>query len=164
MASKKYPLEPLRRLRADQVDAGARSLAQAVQGRATAEAERKRRERAHDELSARADSEAAAERARLEAGALTAGDLLRGAGWGIGVELQKAVSAKQVEDARGEERAAREREAKRLEELAAKKAEAEAVERDRAKWKSARDKGEQAREDEAAEEAHGARAFRRGDR
>lgn len=160
VASKKYPLEPLRRLRADEVDAKARALAEAARDRAEAEVARSRRERQRDDFVARTEAEASAERGRLEKGELSVRDLSWGASWRLGVEDEKANLAELVTMAKETERQARDEEAEKLAELAQKKAEAEAVEQDHERWKRARDRRIEAKEDEAAEEAHGARLHR----
>lgn len=160
VASKKYPLEPLRRLRGDEVDAKSRELAEAAQGRAMAEEGRQRREQAHAELLARTEAVAVKERALLEGGELSARDLIWEASWREGAEARKAESAEDLAAAVELERNAREEEARRLAALAAKKAEAEAVERDRERWERERARLAQAKEDEAAEEGHAARLHR----
>lgn len=158
--AKKYPLEPLQRLRADEVDAGARALAEAARGRAAKEGERARREAAHAALVARTSAEAAREQNALENGALRAGDLALGASWKVAVEEQKAQSAQIVANAKEAEEGARAEEARKLFALAEKKAEAEAVLRHRERWEGERARAAQGLEDEAAEEAHGARLHR----
>lgn len=160
MAPRKYPLEPLRKLRADEVDEKARELSEAARGRAEAVRERARREHQRDEYVARTDAEAKAERELLEAGELSARDLNWAASWKLRVEGEKANLSHNVTMAKQVEEKAREDEAEKLVHLAEKKAEAEAVEHDRERWKRARDRAIEAREDEAAEEAHGARLHR----
>lgn len=160
MASRRYPLEPLRRMRADEVDAKAKDLAEAARNRAAAEAERCSLEKAHEVLVAKTEGELDAERKRLEAGELRIEDLQRNALYRIRVEQEKASSSEAIAAAREAESRAHEVEASRREELARKKAEAEALLRDRERWVKNEERRAAAREDEAAEEVFAARAHR----
>lgn len=147
-------------LRADEVDAKAKDLADAARNRAAAEAERCRLEKAHEVLVAETDAELEAERKRLEAGELRIADLSRNALYRVAVEQKKASSSEAIGAALEAEGRAREVEASRRAELARKKAEAEALLRDRERWEREEQRRASAREDEAAEEAFAARAHR----
>lgn len=156
VASKRYPLEPLQRLRADEVSAKERDFAEAAQGRASAEEERRRRERVHADYAGRMEAEIDRERALLEAGELSVEDLNRQASWRIRAESEKAALLDKASEARELEAKARENEAEKLLELAKKKAEAEIVEKHHANWERARLRAMEAQEEEAAEEIHAA--------
>ena len=160
VAPRKYPLEPLRMLRADEVDAEARALAEAARNRASAEEERSRRERDHAELVAATEAVLDGERRRLEEGELRVEDLSRAALFRMGAEQRKASSAEALSAARDAETKAREAEEARRAELARKKAEADALLRDRERWEREEERRALARDDEAAEEAFAARAHR----
>ena len=147
-------------MRADEVDAKARALADAARNRVQAEGERERLEKAHAELVAATEAELEAERKLLEEGALRVADLSRNVLFRIGAEQRKAASAERVAAALDREKQARAEEEARRAELAQKKAEAEAIERDRERWEREEARRTVAREDEAAEEVFAARAHR----
>lgn len=162
IVAKKYPLESLMRLRADEVDEKARALAGAARDRAKAEDERRSREGLRADYLARSQAEAASEQARLERGELSVRDLNARASWQVGVDGQKARMTEAIVEASEIEARAKEEEAERRRALSLKKAEAEAVARDHQRWERERMRAIEAQEDEAAEEVHASRLHRRG--
>jgi hypothetical protein len=153
MRPPRYPLEPLARLREDQVEAAVRGLAAAVAGRGAAEDARRTAEHRRD-----AHAEAAAlvresERLALRRGELHAGDLARAGAWEARVASEHEAMASEVRRALGAEAQARDAERKAQRETASRKADAEAVATDQARWHDALRKKGEAREEEAAEEA-----------
>jgi len=148
MRPKKYPLEPLAKLRAKKVDDATATLAKAVRAREEAE----RVERSNRKVRDDADGKAQAARAALERGELRVGDLMRGDAWGVRVaderaELEKraANSSSRAETARGAEDAARGG-------VTSARADEEVVERDRGRWEESERKRADAKEEEEASE------------
>jgi hypothetical protein len=153
MRPRKYPLEPLARVRQMGVDGAARDAAAAVRAREEASGRRQQAEQsrtAHDE---RARAVRDAERNALERGALTAADLSRALDWEVRVTAECATLARAEESARSEESNAMANEQAARAELAHKKAESEVVEKDRAKWRERERARAEAKEEEAAAEA-----------
>jgi hypothetical protein len=153
MRPPRYPLEPLARLREEQVDAAVRGLATAVAGRSAAEDARRTAEHrrdAHAEAAARVRE---AERVALRRGELRAGDLARAGAWEVRVASEHEAMASEVGRALGVEAQACDTERKAQGETASRKADAEAVATDRTRWHDALRKKGEAREEEAAEEA-----------
>jgi hypothetical protein len=162
VVTRKYPLDPLKRVRAEKVDQGARALAGALGEAEKARIERERRELAKLELEQSIRETARAERERLEEGGLRAADLARSAAFGIASDLRRAAHERSVEEARhGHARAVSEAEAKRGE-LASARADAEVVEKHHGTWQKARHAEASAREEQEAEEVHLARRKERG--
>jgi hypothetical protein len=154
MSPKKYPLDPLAKLRHRQVDAQARELAKAVGTRQDAE---RTREGAED-TRARADAGARAvrdeERKALEDGTLRAGDLHRAQAWELGVELERRRLTDQVNAAVQNEHRAQEAEDEAQRNLAAREAGAEVVDEDKARFVAREKARDLAKEEEASQEAH----------
>ena len=162
VVTRKYPLDPLKRVRAEKVDQGARALSQALGEVDRARAEKERRELAKRELERSLSEVALAERGKLEQGELSVADLARGAAFGIAGEMQKVIYERSAEQARvGHASAVSDAEDKRKG-LASVRAEAEVVEKHHQKWESARLAEAMAKEEENAEEAHLARPKERG--
>jgi YscO-like protein len=153
MAARKYPLDPLAKLREQHVDAATRELAAAVRARETAEQRTRlaEREKATAEEKARAVRQA--ERAKLDGGELTAADLQRADAWGVAVAEENKRLEERVARAAATESAARTGEAEQRATVATRKADAEVVEKDRAKWTEQARKEALGREEEEAEEA-----------
>jgi len=134
--TRKYPLDPLKRVRAEKVDERARALSHALTEAEKARAEQERRELAKREL----------ERS-----------LSRGAAFGIAGEMRRAAHTRSIDEARAvRERATNEAEAKRGH-LAAARADAKVVEKHHDEWQRARRAEITAKEEESAEEVHAAR-------
>ncbi len=153
MRPKKYPLDPLVRVRAKQVDDAARLLAEAT--RAREEAERRRAAAAEREEEARraAASLRDAERGALERGELTVADLMRGDAWAVRVKDEHAELGRRTEDSAAKARQATAGESVARVEVAGRKADAELVERHRGRWAEGERKADEARDEEAAAEA-----------
>jgi len=158
--TRKYPLDPLKRVRAEKVERGARVLSQALGEVEKARVETERRERAQREHEQSLSLVADAERGKLENGELSVADLARGAAFGIAGEMRRALHQRATDEARaGHARAVADAEEKRSG-LASARTDAEVVDKHHEKWKKARDAERTAKEEESAEEAHLAR--RRG--
>ncbi len=154
VVTRKYPLEPLKRVRAEKVDRKARAVSQAVVRAERALGEVEQRERAKRELEASLAATARTERDRLEKGELTAADLARGAAWGIASDMQKKAHERATDEARASlVRAQREAEQERAG-LSVAQAEAKVVEKHHGAWQKARQAEAIAADEESAEEAH----------
>ena len=153
MSPKKYPLESLVRVRKQREDAALSSHAAHITARALAE--RTRRE-AEEE---RACAEALAQRVRehercaLDRGELRVGDLMHADAWEARVKVEGERLARGVLEAASHESSARDAEARSRQELAHKKADVQVVEKDRARWADEKRRGEEAKDEEAAQEA-----------
>jgi hypothetical protein len=153
MRPPRYPLEPLVGLREEKVDAAVRGLATAVAARSAAELARRTAEHrrdAHAETAARVRE---AEGQALGRGELYGADLARAGAWETRVASEREAMASEVGRTLGAEAQAHHAERQAREEAASRKADAEVVATDRARWGHALCKREQAREEEAAEEA-----------
>jgi hypothetical protein len=158
--SRKLPLDAVRVVRAQQLDAAAaaREVAAAATARAEAElAVRRGAEARSRDEAARTDAEALS--AFVEEGGCAA-DLAQHAAWrGAAAQRIEAAAAASTRAAGALEAAARLEEQQR-EALLAARAELDAVDRFRARVAAQREADGQAKLDEAAEEAHAARARR----
>jgi hypothetical protein len=160
--TRKYPLDPLKRVRAERVDQETRAFSKALGEVEKARAEAEQRDRAKRELERALSEVARSERERLEKGDLSVADLARGASFGIAGEIQRASHERSLEQARAvQARAASEAENKRKG-LASARAAAEAVEKHHRKWQKTMQAEAIARDEENAEEAHRARSKGRG--
>jgi hypothetical protein len=157
VVTRKYPLDPLKRVRAENVDRGARSLSEALRKAEAASIEVERATQAKEQLDRAVNATARAERERLERGELTAADLARGAAWGLSADLRRNEKARAVDDAQKENARARAGAEKERSGLAAAQAEAKVVEKHHQRWSAVRDAADMARDEESAEEAHLAR-------
>ncbi len=153
MAARKYPLDPLAKLREQHVDEATRELAAAVRARETAEQHARQAESDERAAEERARVVREAERAKLEGGELTVADLLRADAWGVAVAAEKDRLAARVERAVTAESEARTGEAQQRTTVAARKADAEVVEKDRANWTEQVRKDTLGREEEEGVEA-----------
>jgi hypothetical protein len=153
MRPPKYPLEPLERLRDEKVDEATRALATAVAARDEAERRRRGAEKTSEDHEDAARALREKERAALERGELTAGDLMRADAWEARVAEERATLARGVEQAREAESRARASEAGAQGEVAARKSEAQVVAKDRARWEERARKRADDREEQSAEEA-----------
>jgi len=162
VVTRKYPLDPLKRLRAEKVDQGARALSKALGDVERAEAERDHRELAKRELERSLAEVERAERDRLERGEMSVADLARGAAFGIAGEMQRTAHEKAVEQARSIHATALSHAEERRQGLASARADAEVVEKHHQTWQKARDAEAISKEEESAEEAHLARSRERG--
>jgi hypothetical protein len=160
MSGRKYPLDPLLDLRERQVDDAARDLAKAVDSRQKAEDAKRAAQAARETAEERAARARDEEREALARGELRAGDLMRGQAWEIGVAEEQKRLSQQVATAEQGEKKARDREDGARGELAARQADAEVVEKDKGRFVAKEQQKQIAREEEAAEEAHGAKRGR----
>jgi hypothetical protein len=158
--AKKYPLETLRRLRADAVDGKAKEVSDAVHATDRANAERAAREKARADHASETHAIAEREMGELESGTLTAADLARAAAWSLGAKIVAADHARRVEDADSVVRTSVAAEVERRGELANAQASSEVVERNRSKWRKKEDERTIAADEEAAEDAFLARQHR----
>jgi hypothetical protein len=153
MRPPRYPLEPLAKLREDQVDAAVRGLARAVDGRGAAERARQTAEQRQEAHTAAASRVRDAEGEALARGELHAADLAHAAAWEARVASERAAIAGVVGRARAAELQARAAEQTAQGEVATRKAGAEVVAADQTRWREALRKKGEAKEEEAAEEA-----------
>jgi hypothetical protein len=165
MSGRKYPLDPLAKLRHRQVEAATQELAKTVKGRQEAERRREAAEGAAERAAAGARELRDEERAALEDGGLRAADLQRGQAWELGVEEERRRLEQQVAVAAQAERKAATAEAGARDALAAREADAEVVEKDKERFVTRERRRELAKEEENAAEVHGAKrgeGWRRG--
>ncbi len=157
---KKYPLDPLVKLRDRQVDEATRGLADAVTARQAAE----RKKAEADAIQARAEEAARLlrekERLALDSGTLRAADLHRAQAWEMGVAETQKRMAREVEVASQGEATARTREDEARTKLAAREADADVVEKDKEKFVAGEVARQLAKEEEEGAEAHGAQKKR----
>ena len=161
---RRYPLDPLKRVRAEKVDEEARALSRAMGQLEEATASAERRELAKRELERSLSEVALAERRKLEDGQLTAIDLARAAAFDIAGDIERAARARALEQARADELRARTSVQAKRGDLSMARAEAEVVEKHHQKWEKARQTLAHAKDEESAEEAHRARPKERGQR
>jgi hypothetical protein len=160
MSGRKYPLDPLIKLRELQVDEATRDLAKAVDARQKAENAKRAAEAARETAEERAARARDAEREALERGELSAADLMRAQAWEIGVAEERKRLAQQVATAEQGEKKARDQEDGARGTLATREADAEVVEKDKDRFVAKLRAKDLAKEEEAAEEAHGAKRER----
>ena len=158
----KYPLEPLVRVRANEVDDAARALADAVAVRVAAETRLAESEAAEARFLVMAAEVTRKESLAFASGVLRAADLAQGCAFERGVSLEHQslgevvrAAAKTLADAQADEERARAK-------LADRKAHAKAVDRDREKFVAAERRLADAKEDEVAEEVHVNASLQRG--
>jgi colicin import membrane protein len=153
MRPRKYPLDPLARLREKRVGDATRLLSDAIRARQEAEraedAAQARRDDAVKDARATEDGE---ERA-LKSGELRAEDLARGAAWKLRAEAERAELDERLAKALSETRGAQVREVGAQDGVARARADAEVVARDRAKWEEAGRKKDEAAEEDSVDEA-----------
>src|SRR5512141_2090303 len=92
----KYPLEVVKRVREERVEAKTKDLAVATERLTEARAVAAERSRIKAEFERRCSEAAQVERTRLEGGALVAGDLIRGAAWAAGRDMERAVYVREL--------------------------------------------------------------------
>jgi|HubBroStandDraft_6_1064221.scaffolds.fasta_scaffold1672998_1 hypothetical protein len=148
MRARKYPLEPLKRLKKDRAEAKTRELGGAIATREMAERRRREAEVVHEAERARADMIRHAERASLERGELTAKDLARGGTWEQRASVEDAQRARGVERSLRVEEKARAVEAKAQSDVALARAEVEATAHHEQRFLAAAKKAEEASEEE----------------
>jgi len=153
MQRKKYPLEPLARLKRERAETRTRELGEAVAAREALEKERAAKEADRERARDAASVVCREERARLEGGDLKVLDLVRGGIWETRVKTEDAQRGRAIERARAAEEEARATEAGAKLHVASAKAESESVQRHHARWDALAKNAEEAREEEAMSEA-----------
>lgn len=151
----KYPLDPLLEHRERRVEAATAELGDAVRARETAEVAKAKAEAERRAEEAKAERTRAAEADLLAKGELRAVDLARAEAWEhaersrlADLAAAEGRAASIVDAARGAEQDARAA-------LAQKKADHDVVTKDEARFIEARKRAQEARDEEAAEEAWG---------
>jgi hypothetical protein len=133
----RYPLEPLVKLREDQVDAAVRGLASAVAKRDAAEQERLAAEARRAAHQATATGVRVAEGAALARGELSAADLARANAWEVRITSEHQALVSELERVAAAEARAREAEDNARGEVAQREAGAQVVATDQARWHEA---------------------------
>jgi len=164
VVTRKYPLDPLRRVREENVDREVRALSGSLRQIEAARDEAERAEARQRELEASMATTLAAEGQLLGRGALTAADLARGAAWKIASEMECALRGRATEHARAGLDAAENEAAQRRRDLAEAKAKEELVSKHHDAWVRAGQAASDARDEEDAEQAHLGLRGRRGER
>jgi len=162
--TRKYPLDPLRRVREENVDRKVRAFSDSLRHVESARDEAERAEQRKRELESALAATAVREEQRLTRGELTAADLARGAAWNLGSAMMRAEKTRAAEQARAQHAAAEAGAADRQGDLADAKASAEVVAKHHEGWQRARADESLARDEEDAEQAHLALFGRRGER
>jgi hypothetical protein len=152
MSGRKYPLEPLVKLRQRQVDDATEKLARAIAEREAAEKQRQAAEASRARADEAASEVRQGERDALERGALRAGDLQRAQAWEIGVSEQRKRLTQQVSAATQDEARAHDEEDGARIELATREADAEVTDKDKARFDAKSVQLDLAKEEEAAAE------------
>jgi hypothetical protein len=153
MRPRKYPLEPLVRLKKERVESTTRQLGKAVLARESAERRHEEAASAQRQGDARASRVRTEERDLLEKGELSAADLIRANAWEVRVQTEGAERAHAVDAAQATMTTQRRRELDAQAEVARSRGEAKAVDRHEARWIAAREKVREAEEEEATSEA-----------
>ena len=151
--AKKYPLEPLARVRAQKVESAARDLGAAVRSREAAERRRVAAERERECAEQEARTVRDAERCAMERGELRVRDLVRADAWEARGQADRAALDRQVNQARAREGDAAETEQKARTALRERRVEEDVVGRDRVIWTERERKKADAKEEEAGAEA-----------
>jgi hypothetical protein len=153
MASKKYHLQPLLNLREDATEQQARAVAAAQQAEQERLREVARAAAARDEHAAQVRAQESAYRGELQGGALRASDLALQAGMAFQAVREASELQEREAAAQATARAAAANTVAARTELGKRDADAEAVRRHREAHHAAIEKVQNAREEEAAEEA-----------
>lgn len=157
----RYPLDALLRRRQELQDEKARSLAERVRASAAAEQRQRNAEAAERQQRETIEKTVQLESERADRGSATVQDLLTMQAWEIAQRARAAQLHQQAEQAAEQTQQARSRETAARVDLANAQAQTDVVARDKEKHLARVRREEQARADEDAEEAHGARAFQR---
>jgi hypothetical protein len=150
MPPKKYPLDPLVRLRQDKVDASTRELAASIQAREGAERARLAAEAERARLAEEARQARAKEERALGRGELSVADLQRQGAWEARTQWEDQARATEVAAATERETAAREGEGRARSRVSTAEAEAKVVTEHRGRWVA---EGQRAADATAEEEA-----------
>jgi flagellar biosynthesis chaperone FliJ len=153
MRRKKYPLEPLVRMKKDRVETKTRELGQAISTRETLEKSRERKEADRDIAREGANHVRREERSQLEQGTLKVLDLAREGTWELRVRAEDVKRTRDVDEARTAEAGARGAESRAKANVAEASAEHESVQRHQERWNTEAKKAEEAKEEESLAEA-----------
>lgn len=162
--TRKYPLDPLRRVREDNVDRRVRAVSDALRETEAARRDAELAEARKRELEHAVEDTLRGEHRRLDAGDLTAADLARGAAWGLAANIEQSRRRAAVDAAREKQlhAEAATREKRRL--LIEAETAARVVANHHDAWQAQRKSEVVAAEDEQAEESYLARMSQRGER
>lgn len=164
VVTRKYPLDPLRRVREENVDREVRALSGSLRQIEAARDEAERAEARQRELETSVAQATAAEGQLLGRGALTAADLARGAAWKIASEMERSLRGQATEQARARLDAAEDDAARHQRDLAEAKTKEDLVSKHHDAWLRAGQAAAAARDEEDAEQAHLGLRGRRGER
>jgi hypothetical protein len=153
MPRKKYPLEPLARLKEERAKQKTHELGRAASTREAAQRKREGAEAEREAARATARRIRDEERGSLENGALSVRDLVQASAWESRVGVEDAERTRSVDRALVAEDQARAAEAVVREDLSRAHAESEIVQRHHERWRAAVTKDEESREEEALAEA-----------
>ena len=153
MRPKKYPLDPLVRVREGRTREAMNELSAAVRAREEAERKRLVLEDERARVAAEARQVRLAETARLDNGELRAADLQRQAAWDLRTQWDAEARAERVAAAREHEVGARAGEGTARSEVLEAEAKAKVVTRDQARWAHEKERAAEAAGEEAAAEA-----------
>jgi hypothetical protein len=164
VVTRKYPLDPLRRVREDTVDRRVRAVSDALGATEKARRDAELAEARKRELEQTVDDTMRGEHRRLDAGDLTVADLARGAAWNLAAHIEQSRRRAALDAAREKQLHAEAvaREERRLL-IEAEKA-ARVVSKHHEAWQAQRKSAVVAAEDEQAEESYLARRNQRGER
>jgi hypothetical protein len=164
VVTRKYRLDPLRRVREENVDREVRALSGSLRQIEAARDEAERAEARQRELEASMATTTAAEGQLLGRGALTAADLARGAAWKIASEMERGLRGQATEHARARLDAAEMDAVEHRRDLAEAKAKEELVSQHHDAWLGREKAASEARDEEDAEQAHLALRGQRGEK
>ena len=153
MRPRRYPLDPLARVREIKVDDAARALAEAVRAREEAALRLAQATRRKEDAEAEARALREGEQGALERGELTVADLMRADAWGTRVKAEQTELVRREDEAATREDAAQGDESRARVNVAERKADAELVERDRVRWVDGERRRADAKDEEAAADA-----------
>jgi hypothetical protein len=153
MRPKKYPLEPLARVRRAQLDESARALADAVRAREEAEQKRLAAEREARARAARSEAARETESEALRQGELSVADLQRQGAWEVRVQAEEREAGRVLRDLTAEEATRRSGEASAKAGVTSGEAELKVVLEHRSQWQDAKERADEAVEEEVAAEA-----------
>jgi hypothetical protein len=151
--TKKYPLEPLARLKEDRTEQKTRELGKALSSREAAQKKREGAEAEREAARASASRVRNEERAALASGALSARDLMQANAWESRVATEDAERTRDVDRALAAEGKTKAAETRVRADLARAQAESEVIRRHHERWRAEANKAEEAREEESLVEA-----------
>jgi hypothetical protein len=150
---KKYPLEPLARLKEERAEQKTRELGKALSSRETAQKKREGAEAKREAARTSASRVRNEERAALANGALSVRDLMQANAWESRVATEDLERTREVDRALAAEGEAKAAETRVRGDLAQAQAESEVIRRHHERWSAAVKKDDEGREEEALAEA-----------